>query len=86
MLSNENVEIPKNINPEDLKKAKLFKKIIDDNTTVSPDLKQNLYNVYKKVSADLKLAQDTAKANVPEFRAFGVTSTGEVAEDFKEHT
>ena len=86
LLSNENVEIPKNINPEDLKKAKLFKKIIDDNTTVSPDLKQNLYNVYKKVSADLKLAQDTAKANVPEFRAFGVTSTGEVAEEFKEDT
>lgn len=83
LMSNENAEIPKNIKPEDLEKARLFKKITDDNVTTSPDLKQNLYNVYKKVNADLKLAQDIAKANVPEFRAFGVTSTGEVADEFK---
>tara|TARA_Y100001951_G_scaffold105335_1_gene122039 strand:+ start:3119 stop:8179 length:5061 start_codon:yes stop_codon:yes gene_type:complete len=79
----EGAEPPKNINKQTVDKAKLYvESLSSENKELPPVLKNNLFNAYKMLKQDLESAEQTAQADVPKYRAFGVTAEGEVAPEY----
>ena len=73
----EGAEPPKNINKQTVDKAKLYvESLSSENKELPPVLKNNLFNAYKMLKQDLESAEQTAQADVPKYRAFGVTAEG----------